>query len=277
MTPGAEIRLTPGGAKVIPAPALPLTRLLVGKTAAEAAALLPRLFNLCPQAQEQAARLSLGLPPLADTRAETIRAHRNRLFIALPLALGLPPRPGCQDAPGLTRGLDLNAFLASDAPLSALARHLRAAFPPGAALARPLPFPRGAQALAPSAFENSPAGRQAQTPLMQALEDAEGRSPFWRLIGLMADLDAALAGALPPDTPGPTATVQAARGTYALRIETHAGRVTALTRRTPTDHLMAPGGAVEQSMATCPAPLAPLLLALHDPCVAVAIREAQDA
>ncbi|NBZ88265.1 HupK protein [Stagnihabitans tardus] len=281
---GAEVWLSPGRARVHLPPALPLDRLLSGRTPEEAAALLPRLFNLCPMAQEQAARLSLRLAPLPDTGAEVIRLHLSRLFVTLRAALDLRPLPPPPASPALWGGAfpqtrdDLARFLAADLPLAELARALALAFHEGEALTPPLPFPKGREALTDHPFENSPAGRQAHHPLMQALEAAEGRSPFWRLIGLMADLEAARLGALPPDfCEEGIATVQASRGAYALRVTTEGGRITGLTRRTPTDHLMAPGGALEIALSTTRRPLAPLVLALHDPCMAVTIREAENA
>ncbi len=70
------------------------------------------------------------------------------------------------------------------------------------------------------------------------------------------------------------AAVQAARGAYALRLVQEGGVVTAIARRTPTDHQLAPGGPLERALAALPADgraLAPLVLALHDPCIPVTV------
>lgn len=56
--------------------------------------------------------------------------------------------------------------------------------------------------------------------------------------------------------------------------------MTAFARMTPTDHLLAPGGILEHSLATLPADsgrLVPVLLALLDPCVPVTVEEAAHA
>ncbi len=257
-----------------------LAALLVGRPVEEVAALLPRLFNLCRMAQSAAACLALGLPCEGDPGAEVIRDHLARIFVTLRRAFGMAPlRPDVAGVfgPGsLPRDLaGLTAWLAADIPAAELARAVAQTFPVGLGLCRSLPAPQGAQT---GAFENSPAGRQAAHPLLQAVEAEQGRGPLWRYLGMLADLEAALAGRLP----GPrrlqdgTAVVQAARGAYALRLDQSAGRVTSLHRVTPTDHQLAPGGALEQALAGLPAGRADLalqLVALHDPCIPVTLAE----
>lgn len=52
--------------------------------------------------------------------------------------------------------------------------------------------------------------------------------------------------------------------------------VTALSRVTPTDHLLAPCGALALSLASLPAAkagLAALVIDILDPCVAVSVQE----
>ena len=52
--------------------------------------------------------------------------------------------------------------------------------------------------------------------------------------------------------------------------------VTALSRVTPTDHLLAPGGALALSLARLPAAtagLAAVVVDILDPCVAVSVQE----
>ncbi|HLQ18034.1 MAG TPA: hydrogenase expression/formation protein HupK, partial [Tabrizicola sp.] len=268
---------------------LPLEALVLGKTVAEAAELLPRLFNLCRMAQGLAANLSLGRPATEDATAEILRDHVLKLCVTLPKAFNLPPTP----IP-LSRGAEMALAGAADllgpnglandpaemsGPLAPLFRHIAATFPPGIAACPALPVPR--DPLAEGPFENSAAGRQSHHPLLRRIEETHGRGPLWRLAGLMADLEAALQNRLPkPTVINGTATVPAARGTYALRITHRNGIVTGLTRRTPTDHMLAPDGALLKSLATLPEPLhhlAPQVIALHDPCVPVTVREAQHA
>lgn len=304
----ATVTLGPQPTLTAAAP-LPVEALLLGKPVAEAADLLPRLFNLCRAAQGMAAKLSLGLPVTEDPTAEIIRDHVLKLCITLPRAFGLPliPIPSPQGrgeveehAPrevtslppgrgGMGRGgsaadlLGPNGLATApadiDGPLAPLFRHVAKTFPPDIATCPRLPAPQ--DPLAEGAYENSAAGRQSGHPLLRRIEQTHGRGPLWRLAGLMADLDAALSDRLPaPTVTDGTATVPAARGTYALRITQRDGLVTGLTRRTPTDHLLAPGGALLQSLASLPKPLhhlAPQVVALHDPCIPVTVREAANA
>ena len=60
------------GLRVKRAAPLSVERLVIGKSAHDAAELLPRIFNLCPKAQGAAAHLAFGLPVAQDT-AEQIR------------------------------------------------------------------------------------------------------------------------------------------------------------------------------------------------------------
>jgi hypothetical protein len=257
--------------------------MVVGMPVDEAIALLPRIFNLCPMAQGTAARLSLGWPAAGDPAEEVIRDHAVRLAVTLPLACGLPPGPPPGDAAvflgprGLPAGLDALTDWAS--PAAALLGRVADRFPRGIATCDALP-PPPPDPLAPGAWENSAAGRQAHHPLLRAAEARFGRGPLWRLLGLLADLEAAMQGSLPPPRrlPDGTAIVTAARGAYALRLTVDAGRIATLARRTPTDHLLARGGALEQALCRLPAgrrQLAPLVIALHDPCSPVVLQEAQ--
>ena len=299
----ATVTFGPEGPVLTAGPALPVEALVLGRPVAEAADLLPRLFNLCRRAQGTAARLSLGLPATDDPCAEVIRDHLLKLCITLPRAFGLAPLPiptrPSTDSASLTpggggmgwggHGQAVTALLGPNGlpdapgdvtgPLVPLFHHVAATFPPGMATTTALPAPPAP--LAEGAFENSPAGRQSHHPLLRQIERTHGRGPLWRLAGLMADLDAALNHRLPaPGLSDRTATVPAARGTYALRLTQAGGLVTGLARRTPTDHLLAPGGALIQSLATLPAThrhLASQVIALHDPCIPVIVREATHA
>lgn len=280
MTGGAQVvlglhdgRLCP--AIRLPAP-LPLDRLVIGRDAQDVADLLPRLFNLCRVAQGRAARLALGLDPGGATDAEIRRDRTALLGHRLPLAAGLPP--GTLVLAPLPENLaELRPWAAADGLAATMVRHLVARFEPGEAAVPALPLP-SARALRPEACENSPAGRRAAHPLLRAVEGGWGRGPLWRYLGLLVDADAPV----PPDRvmPDGTAVVAAARGAYALRLTQTDGRVTGIARRTPTDDILCPGGALEQSLAALPAAkadLAPLVIALHDPCIPVTVTEAADA
>ncbi|NHB77775.1 HupK protein [Rhodobacter calidifons] len=252
---------------------------LVGRAVEEAAVLLPRLFNLCRMAQATAAEVALGLPHATDTGAEVIRDHLARIFVTLRRAFELPPlRPDPAEVPGAAGRLpatlnELSAWLASPLPAADLGRAVARSFPRGLGAVPPLPQPQGA---AMGAFENAPAGRQAGHPLLRAVEADQGRSPLWRYLGMLVDLEAARDGALPPPRrlPDGTAVVQAARGAYALRLGQAGGRVTSVLRITPTDHQLAPGGALSLALASLPGDrpdLAARLVALHDPCIPVTV------
>ena len=299
----ATVTFGPHGPTLTAGPALPVEALVLGKPVTEAADLLPRIFNLCRMAQGVAAKLSLGLPAAEDPTSEIIRDHVLRLCITLPQTFGLPPLPlpdlgqeqraqGSAPLPlsGGGRGRGSPAALLGpgglpdemaevQGPLVPLVRTIAKAFPPGTATSSALPAPT--DSLAEGPFENSAAGRQSHHPLLRRIEQSHGRGPLWRLAGLMADLDAALQNRLPaPTVKDGIATVPAARGTYALRLTQANGLVTGLTRRTPTDHMLAPGGALLQSLASLPEALhhlAARVIALHDPCVPVTVREAQHA
>lgn len=286
MTLGAaDLVQSSHGWRIIRQPGPDLARLLIGRPMDEAAELLPCLFNLCRMAQGSAARLSLGLPVAEGTSTEIIRDHLAYLYVILPRTLGLDPAPppNPQDRVALfgpTRRLpqipaELRRWLAGECALARLAQQVERLFP--VALWN-LPRLPKAQGMSPGAFENSPAARQADHPLLQALP----YGPLWRLLGRLCDLEAALNDRLPPPrrlTDG-TALVPAARGTYALRLSHSAGRITGLARLTPTDHQLAYGGALESALGLLPTDrpdLARGLVALHDPCVPVTIREVSHA
>lgn len=282
----AAICFLPDGPALRQGKPLPLEALVLGRTPIAAAELLPRLFNLCPVAQGMAARLALGLtdgpPTRDDLRDEVIRDHLHKLCLILPRAFGLPlvalpTGPASLLRPqGLPRDGDPARWTS---PLAPLARHVAASFAPGEAITATLPPPPPGPVA--GAFENSAAGRQADHPTLRAAEASHGRGPLWRFWGLLADLEAASLGHLPaPQVTENTACLPAARGSYTLRLTQGAGLVTGITRITPTDHQLAPGGALMQALASLPATrraLASQVIALHDPCIPVTVTEAQDA
>lgn len=283
----ATVHMSPGRARVQTGAALPLAALLTGRPAAEVAETLPRLFNLCRMAQGAAARAALGLAPEvtdADLRAEVLREHLVALCVTLPPLLGRAPgRPPAGDVKGALFGLGLPKeldgladWLAAGAGCAPLVAALRDALQPGEGVIAPLTPPPAP--LAQGAYENSAAGRRAAHPLLRAVEAASGRGPLWRLLGRLADAEAVLAGDLPGvRVEDGVAIAPAARGQYALRIDTAGGLVTGLQRCTPTDHLLAPGGALERALTASRPALAPLVIALHDPCVPVTVKEAAHA
>lgn len=258
-----------------------------GRPVVEVAALLPRLFNLCRSAQTAAVRVALGLPlGPDDPAADLIRDHLARVFVLLRQAFGLPPLP-VPPASATVFGPDgqmpcdlegLARWMALDCPAAELARAVSRDFPVPLGLTPVLPD-ASAQA---GAAENSPALRQQDHPLMRAVERAQGRSPLWRYLGVLVDLQAAMAGTLPPPRrlPDGTAEVQAARGRYFLRIDQQDGRATHLARVTPTDHQLARGGALDHALRGLPAArpdLALRLVALFDPCISVTLAQVHHA
>ncbi|MGB0661390.1 MAG: hydrogenase expression/formation protein HupK [Mangrovicoccus sp.] len=272
-----------------PAPEPPVAQLMLGRPVAEVVETLPRLFNLCRAAQSTAAHMAFGMTPPTDLvsgvnlGAEITRDHLARLGLLLPRHLGQPVADIAEGpAAVLGAGLpqdpsDFAAYLRSGTPLAALLRGLIAHFGPGEACAD-LPLPDDEDLQPGRAVENSPAARHADHPLMQYIALTQGKGPLWRVVARALDLTAARAGRLPLPrcrASDGAALCPAARGTYAIHGKAADGHVTALTRITPTDHLLAPNGILEQSLASLPAAkshLAPLLLDILDPCRPVALE-----
>lgn len=273
-----------------PAP-LPIALMLQGRPVAEALDLLPRIFNLCRAAQAMALRLALGLGAGDTTalRAEIRREHLAKLWLIWPGLLGLPPQPLRADAwadvwADVWGGAvpdDLAGWLGAGRGAGPLLAAIARAFAPGEACARlPLVTPQSAFSAGPQ--ENSVAARQAAHPLMRQAEHRFGRGPLWQALARVIEADALAKGDLPAITvlPCGTAIVPAARGAYAIRAEACEGMLTRFERRTPTDHLCAPGGGLEQALTALPLekhPLAPLVVDILSPCVPVAFREVADA
>ncbi len=70
--------------------------------------------------------------------------------------------------------------------------------------------------------------------------------------------------------------VTTARGACFLSAEVRDNRVAALERSTPSDHMLAPNGILEQSLNSLPGSkrqLAHLVIDLMDPCSPVTFRE----
>ena len=262
------------------APPLPVAALAVGRPVAEVAALLPRLFNLCRAAQGAAVRLALDLPAEGPgPEQEIARDHMLKLAVTLPARLGLPTLP--MDRAALIGGMpdtprDFSRWLASGRGAAPLLARIADLFAPGEATAQ-LPLVTPETALSPQPLENSTAARQAEHPLMRYVAAAWGRGPMWRVLARLVDLTAPLPA--PRKIAIGTAIAPAARGIYAVAASQAGGIVTAFERRTPTDHLLAPGGVMDRCLASLPTlkrGLAPLLLDILDPCCKVTLQGGAD-
>jgi hypothetical protein len=284
-TPGRSIQ-------AVAPPPLPIEQLLVGKPVQEVATLLPRVFTLCRAAQEVAAARALGLEETgADISAELTRDHLLKLFVSWPGFFGhaaaitpamlRDPKAAIASVFG-PAGLphtpdDMDAFLASGHGVAPLLRRISDAFGSGEATANDLPLVCATDPLQSGAAENSAAGRRSTHPALARTERAHGRGPLWRSLGRAVDLAMVLEG----DRPEPqttqcgTALVPATRGRYAVQATVEDGHVTAFKRITPTDHMTAPGGMLDLTLASLPADkcaLAPLLLDILDPCSPVRLE-----
>ncbi len=283
------------------APPLPVERLVLGQPVEDAAALLPRLFNLCRVAQGTAARAAFGLPLNADwqeaLRAEILREHVVKLCLKWPGLLSMPavalPRDWTAGGASLRAALfgeagrlpglypDFCAFLSQKAGIGPVLSAIATLFAPAEACRPVLPRATPTCVFGSGAQENSVAARQADHPVLRAIEEEKGRGPLWSAAAVAYDVEACLDGQLAPAsiTPG-RAVVPAARGYYGVSARVEGGRVVDFERVTPTDHLLAKGGSLQHTLATLPdrraAALAPLLIAILDPCVPVSLTPASD-
>ncbi len=281
------------------APGLPVARMVNGKPAEDAAALLPRLFNLCRSAQSLAARAAFGLPPEPEwqdnLRAEIVRDHIVKLCLKWPAALNIPGVPlpegwqtGSEEARVALFGADarmppdveaLSDFIQANTGFARLLTAISQLFAPGVACRGPLPLAGLESLFNGEAQENSVAARHAQHPVMQHVELVWGRGPLWSALAVGYDLEAVWCGTLPAvRLHRACAIVPAARGYYGIRASVEDGQITAFSRITPTDHLLAAGGALEQSLASLwvrnGAALASVLLSILDPCFPIKLEPA---
>ena len=282
-----------------PAPGVPVSRLVVGRSVDEVAALLPRLFNLCRSAQSAAVEAALGRSVDQGGIAEEIlRDHLLKFHVTWPAFFGLPPCPLPDDwavgGASLRRAVfgpagkapataaDFFSFLDSDAGHAPVLKKIDGCFVPGEAVAEGLEPVTPETIWRTGDIDNSVASRVVALPAMIGIAEARGRGPLWRAAARLFDIAQAIEGDLPDIVcarPG-EAVVPAARGSYGIRISAEAGCVTAFQRITPTDHLLAEGGALDRALATLPAAkagLGPLLLDILDPCSPVRLREAKHA
>ncbi|SPF79384.1 hydrogenase expression/formation protein HupK [Pseudoprimorskyibacter insulae] len=273
----------------------PVARLVLGRPVEEVAAIIPRIFNLCPMAQTLAIKAAAGwaITPTDKQalRAEICREHALRLAVILPSRLGAPRLVLPQDAAEQRWALfgqdrfpvdGFDGFLESGVGIAPLLLALRSRFAPFEASIPALPLPDDETAFQPLALENTVAARHLDHPLMRAIEAEYGRGPLWRVVAKALDYDAFSHGSEPEiATPEKgRAIVPAARGRYALAMQVQGGVVTAFQRVTPTDHLMADQGVMAQALASLPRVKhdeAPLLVDILDPCSPVTIKEADHA
>lgn len=265
-------------------------RLMTGRPLAEVERLLPALFGLCRSVQEAALALTLGgaTPDRGALIRDMIRDHLARLYLHLPRALDLAPRPLPQNwarggaglrqavfgAEGLPQAAAFDPWLRAQAsPVAQLLARVDGLFAPGEA-AGDLPFLDPEAPFDPRPVENSLIARHAFHPLLSQVIGSRGRGPLAHLTARLIDLDALSRGQLPDlrRLADGTALVPCSRGLCALNIRATDGVVTDFRRRTPTDHLLMPGGLLECALARLPAAragLAPLLTDILDPCLPV--------
>ena len=286
------------------APELPVADLVIGRKVEEAAQLLPRLFNLCRAAQAHCARLAFGLPDedgidgREKLRAEILRDHLLKFYATWPGFFGHAPTAfpegwrscdetlhfalfGPAGAPPATAE-EFAQFIRGGTAMGRALALIEAGFDPYTANPGRLPTPTSRTLFQPVPIENSVAARHALHPVMRHIAAAYGYGPLWRATGRIYDIAACLEDRLPvPSEPGPgRAIVAATRGAYAVSARVSEGRVTAFERFTPTDHLCAPGGILERSLATLPADrqgYATLLVDILDPCVPLSVKGSPDA
>ena len=254
----------------------PVAGLMLGRRVEEVARLLPALFGLCRSVQETALALALDqpAPDPAALRRDMIRDHLAKLCLHLPRRLGLPVQPlptgWAEGRAALHRAIEGLA-----APILAAVAQ---AFAPGEAVSQ---LPVITDPFAETPMENSLATRHAGHPRLLAAQ-AQGHGPLAHLVARVLDLEALALGQMPSPRrlPDGTALVPCARGVCALRLRVAGGLVTGFDRATPTDHLLMPGGLLAASLATLPADragLAPLLVDILDPCIALQLEGAAHA
>lgn len=281
--------------RAVPGEALPVAAMVLGRAVEDVAALLPRLFNLCRSAQTQAVAVALGREPEGDAARDVLRDHLLKLLVTWPRHLGLDPLAlptNWATDPAATRAAifgpagppatpsDFSDFLSAGQGAAPVLAAIAAAFAPGEATAKPLPFVTAETLWSPATHENSIAARHQAAPILKALEASQGHSPLWRATARLLDVALVADGGLPaPVSPAPgEAMVAASRGLYGLRLIARDGIVTDFGRITPTDGLLIPGGILDQSLASLhDADKAPLLMDILDPCTALTLEPIPEA
>lgn len=279
-------------------------RVLLGRAPEEAAALIPRLYNIGAAAQGAAASAALGLGGgNADAiRAEIAREHGLFLFHHLPTAFGEPRDSEglavlrTQDPARLPAYLfnghapadlslgELDALLAQGETLATRSLARVAALDPAWARAD-LPALTLVEAEAAFADDTASPARDATllsrvrgAPLLANLIARDGPSLFVRLLARVLDLCACLAPSTPDALSGARphgiGFAQAARGTLVHRARVTEGRVVSYKMLAPSRWTLAPGGLLERMLDAIPARveaglIARLSLLAVNPCVAV--------
>ncbi|MDJ1015222.1 MAG: hydrogenase expression/formation protein HupK [Paracoccaceae bacterium] len=277
------------------APTLPIDKLVVGTSTDAVAELLPRLFNLCRAAQSAAVDTALGRPiSNAGIKKEILRDHLLKFHATWPGFFGSPPIPLPANWADGGRSLGFavfgetgrapksceafDAFLRSDALAGHTLSLIADCFQPGEAVANGLPMVAPETIFANGLVENSVGSRHADHPVMRAIDEDFGRGPLWRAAARLYDIEMVIDMRLPEivqPEPG-SAVVPATRGAYGVRVKVCDDIVTDFERVTPTDHLLADGGAMDRTSATLPADKAglhPLVLDILDPCSPVRLKE----
>lgn len=280
-------------------------RLLAGRSPAEAAALVPLVFNLCAVAQGRAARAALDLAPAAAgeeaaLRQEHIRDHLHCFAVTWPalfgdgpdlgllgqlrapaavLRQGLVGGAGAVDllSPARFDGLLQRGETALFRLLGAIRRRLRPDWGRASLPAPDIEAFRARLAGEPAGpCETSALDHVGTAPLVQALEAGEGRSLFVRLVARVLDCLRMLdprrlpAPALAP-LPG-LGLAPAVRGMLGHRAVVSAGRVVDYRLLSPTDWNLAPGGIMARVLDALPPGedlpfLARLAVSVLNPCV----------
>jgi len=281
-----------------PAPGIPVAKMVIGRSPEEVATILPRLFNLCRSAQAAAVNAALGRAySTTGLASEILRDHLLKFAVAWPSFFGLPPMRlpdgwmhGGDDVRRMVFGPSGAApsssdaffgFLESGAGFAPILKRIDGCFAPGDAVAEGQKPVTSTTIWNPGA-DNSVAARHASHPAMIGIAGTRGKGPLWRAAARLFDLTDILNDSLPPIrvTERGKAVVPAARGSYAVKVTVQDDLVTDFVRVTPTDHLLAPGGVLESSLATLPATkagLAQLLLDILDPCSPVRLRQVSHA
>lgn len=277
------------------APAPPIGDYLIGRSVTDAVAIVPRIFNLCRMTQEVAVKLAFDveLPQdwQAQLQADILREHQFRLGILLPGRLGLQslamPRGeeaatdwlasfvGTSGFPDTAEAFE--RFLTGLSPASLLLQAVNRCFAPGEACYHDLVPTSIETAETHAPQDNTVAARAAHHRVMQHIAATRGHGPLWQIVGRILDVENTENELLPaPVCSHRSVFVPAARGLFVVRASQSAGQVTGFTRVTPTDHLLAQGGVLEQALANLPdhkAHRASLVIDIFDPCQPVAIKE----
>jgi len=269
-----------------------VARCVIGRSPAEAASLLPRVFNLCGAAHASAATAALGLPEDGEDAAarrqmaqqERLRDHAVAVLHDWPALLGLEAdrvalrRLGSgRDRRALRRDLlagvtdlaqatpaGLEDWLDHGAsPAARLMRRLRRRVEPGwgrVELARPeLPDILAAleDGTSRAPRETTIADGWRAAPLIAALLAREGTSLFLRFTARLLDLLACLDDEPEPaenrEAPPGIGLARAARGLLVHRARIERGVVADYRVLAPSAWNLAPDGLLARMLATLPA------------------------